>query len=171
MARRPRRVNLPQVQDCPAEDLVIHFPRCFAFIDAALARGGGVLVHCAGGVSRSAAVVAGYLMARRGLSFDQSLAALRASRPWVNPNPGFVAQLREFEAKGADASNWRAWRHVCPPEWLMCTQVVSLDGVTRRSHGGAACRQCIVSIAPPPERELPGALKGLSLGGSGAAPL
>jgi hypothetical protein len=143
---------------------VIHFPRCFAFIDAALARGGGVLVHCAGGVSRSAAVVLGYLMARRGLTLDQSLAELRRARPWVNPNPGFVAQLREFERRGADPAAWRAWRHVCPPEWLKCTQVVSLDGVATRTHGGD-CRQCIISIAPPAA----GAGGGSGGGGGGAS--
>jgi len=29
-----------QVQDRPGEDLVCHFPRCFAFIDAGIARNG-----------------------------------------------------------------------------------------------------------------------------------
>ncbi len=29
-----------QVQDTPSEDLVAHFPKCFAFMDAAFARGG-----------------------------------------------------------------------------------------------------------------------------------
>ena len=33
-------------------------------------------------------------------------------RPWVCPNIGFVAQLREFERLGKDTSKWRAWRHV-----------------------------------------------------------
>jgi hypothetical protein len=29
-----------QVQDVPSEDMVIHFPKCFDFIDNAIARGG-----------------------------------------------------------------------------------------------------------------------------------
>jgi hypothetical protein len=71
-----------------------------------------VLVHCAGGVSRSATVVLGYLMSRRGLTFDQSLTELRRARPWVNPNAGFVLQLREWERLGKDAAKWRPWAEV-----------------------------------------------------------
>jgi len=75
---------------------------------------GGVLVHCAAGISRSATFVIGYLMAREGLSFDAALESVRTVRPWVCPNVGFCAQLREFERIGTDCSKWRAWRHM----WL-----------------------------------------------------
>jgi hypothetical protein len=73
---------------------------------------GGVLVHCAAGVSRSATVVLGYLMARRGMSATDACTYLRTKRPWVNPNHGFRAQLEAFELLGCDTSKWRAWRHV-----------------------------------------------------------
>lgn len=56
-----------------------------------------VLVHCAAGVSRSASIVINYWMRREGMTFDAALARLRAIRPVVNPNPGFVQQLRKRE--------------------------------------------------------------------------
>lgn len=65
-------------------------------------------MHCGAGVSRSATVVLGYLMAREGLTFDAGLARLRAVRPAAAPNAGFAAQLREFERLGGDAARWRA---------------------------------------------------------------
>ncbi|KAF6255340.1 hypothetical protein COO60DRAFT_1627563 [Scenedesmus sp. NREL 46B-D3] len=71
-----------QVQDSPSEDLVAFFPKCFEFIDRAISRGGGVLVHCAAGVSRSATVVLGYLMARRNMDLQAAVQHLKAVRPW-----------------------------------------------------------------------------------------
>ncbi len=71
------------------------------------------MVHCAAGVSRSAMLVCGYLMSRPRLTLDQSLTQLRYVRPWVSPNPGFMAQLREYERLGCDSSKWMGWSSVC----------------------------------------------------------
>lgn len=56
-----------------------------------------VLVHCYYGVSRSAAIVLGYLMERENMSLDDSLKYLRIIRPQVKPNDGFLKQLKRFE--------------------------------------------------------------------------
>jgi atypical dual specificity phosphatase len=53
-----------------------------------------VLVHCAAGISRSASIVIDHLMRANGWDFDEALAQLRAVRPVVNPNAGFVGVLR-----------------------------------------------------------------------------
>lgn len=93
------------VQDEVDEDIVAHFPKCFSFIDAALkSEAGSCLVHCAAGRSRSAAVVVGYLMWSDGLAMDDALAQVRATRPCVALNPGFVDQLRAFESLEVRAS-------------------------------------------------------------------
>jgi hypothetical protein len=119
-------------------------------------------VHCAGGVSRSATVVLGYLMARHGLSFDQSLTHLRRVRPWVNPNAGFVLQLQEWERLGRGHSNWRPWREA----WAAA---VSSGGAA--SGAGDGCRQAVLSIPPPVDAAAgASALLGFSrlrVGGSG----
>jgi len=48
------------VDDTEYEDLLIHLPRAYRFIQEALNDGGRVLVHCVMGISRSATVVAGF---------------------------------------------------------------------------------------------------------------
>jgi len=128
--------------DQPSQRLPPHAADACAFIDAALhpggaqgesAQGGGrVLVHCAGGGSRSAAVVIAYMLhakARGTVSASSmsangggsegsaalsslgtvagALAHLKNVRPVVAPNWGFLEQLAEFEhqlAAGAPAA-------------------------------------------------------------------
>jgi len=56
-----------------------------------------VFVHCQGGTSRSAMVVAAYLMARDGSTRDEALTFLRARRPSIRPNPAFMGLLLEWQ--------------------------------------------------------------------------
>ncbi|KAL0348801.1 UNVERIFIED_CONTAM: Dual specificity protein phosphatase 1 [Sesamum angustifolium] len=81
------------------EDISItqYFDECFAFIDEARARGGGVLVHCFAGRSRSVTVVVGYLMFKNGMSFTEALQYVKTKRPVASPNSGFMLQLQEYE--------------------------------------------------------------------------
>lgn len=75
-------------------DLAPHIEACDAFIGAARARGGAVLVHCYAGQSRSAALVVAHLMAGgRGLSLMDAWALVRRARPCAQPNSGFLRQL------------------------------------------------------------------------------
>ena len=90
-------LRLP-LRDDEAEDVSVHFERAAAWVDAALAGGGAVLVHCHEGRSRSVALVAAWLMASRGLALREALAAMRAARPEAQPNPGFLAALAELDA-------------------------------------------------------------------------
>jgi len=59
------------------------------------------LVHCARGVSRSAAVCAAWLISCRDFSLVEALAQIRTARD-VNPNLGFIAGLRAIEKCGGD---------------------------------------------------------------------
>ena len=61
---------------------------------AARSSGGRVLLHCSQGVSRSASLAIAYLMWKRGGSFDEVLAAVKAIRGVANPNIGFTCQAR-----------------------------------------------------------------------------
>ena len=58
---------------------------------------GNVLVHCAQGVSRSATIVASYLMRKENMSCNDALAFIKYLRPVSRPNDGFRTQLKQLE--------------------------------------------------------------------------
>ena len=85
------------IEDKPDADVHEHFDRCRAFIAGACAEGGVVLVHCQMGRSRSATLLAAYLMAEHGMAWRAALEAVRCARPSVAPNSGFLRRLRVYE--------------------------------------------------------------------------
>jgi hypothetical protein len=64
---------------------------------ATSASGGGVLVHCIAGVSRSATIVIAHLVAARGMSLLDAAGLVKAKRKVVLPNRGFFAELVALE--------------------------------------------------------------------------
>jgi hypothetical protein len=61
------------------------------------------LIHCAFGISRSAAIVAAWLISRRKCTtVSDALAAVRQVRSGASPNLGFVAALRAIEQCDGD---------------------------------------------------------------------
>jgi len=103
------------VEDVDFADLLIHLPSACRFIDSALRSGGIVLVHCGQGLSRSAAVVAAYLMWSRRIDATQALEVVRGARDQIWVNVGFFEQLVLFELCRYAPSpsegiyvNWRA---------------------------------------------------------------
>ena len=83
--------------DLASEDLLTHFPATISFISEGQSKG-AVLVHCFYGKSRSATVVTAHLMHQYRITVERALDKVKAKRPCVNPNPGFMAQLRLWEA-------------------------------------------------------------------------
>lgn len=87
------------LEDNPFAELAAHLPATTAFLKDALKSSGGnarVLVHCVQGVSRSASVVVGYLVAEQGLPPARAIALVKARHPGAEPNFGFVRQLEEY---------------------------------------------------------------------------
>ncbi len=58
-----------------------------------------ILIHCALGVSRSASLVAFYMMKEKGWDYDTCYNYMKERRPIVDPNSNFVGQLREYYDK------------------------------------------------------------------------
>lgn len=90
-----------KLADNPGQDLVVPgFGPAFAFIDEALRsdKTNRVLLHCAGGGSRSAAIGIGYLL-HKGFfpTVQAAITHAQSVRPIVNPNFGFLEQLRTLE--------------------------------------------------------------------------
>ncbi|KAF9021429.1 phosphatases II [Hymenopellis radicata] len=85
------------VQDVNYADLLIKLPSAVQFIYDALSAGGTILVHCDTGNSRSAAVVAAFLMCCHGMSSASALAQIRQARETIWIRPGFQQQLVLYE--------------------------------------------------------------------------
>lgn len=86
-----------EVMDDPNVKLSAYFQDTNTFIHNAISEGGCVLVHCFAGVSRSASIVIAYLMKDQQLSYQSAFTLVQNRRPWINPNPGFLAQLKRYE--------------------------------------------------------------------------
>jgi len=86
------------IEDMPFADLLPHLPQTTSFIRLALASSPNarVLIHCAKGVSRSASIVAAYLVAVYGWTVPQAIEHIKAKRRIALPNLGFVMQLEEY---------------------------------------------------------------------------
>ncbi|XP_044497929.1 dual specificity protein phosphatase 1 isoform X2 [Mangifera indica] len=94
-----------EVMDREDTNLMLYFDECFNFIDEAKRLGGGVLVHCFMGISRSVTIVVAYLMKKHGMRLSQALAHVKCRRPQAAPNYGFISQLQQFEQNLQGASN------------------------------------------------------------------
>ena len=90
-----------EVYDDSDEDIAQHFEAAIAFVREGRAAG-GVFVHCFAGTSRSAALVAAYLIREEALDLEEALATIKRARASVRPNPGFMEQLGHWARDDAE---------------------------------------------------------------------
>jgi len=90
----------------------------------------GVLVHCASGISRSAAACLGWIMMRCNKTFDEAFALAKAARPKINPNFGFVQALHLLEAHGGNIE-------VARRTWKSANDLDDRDAVVREFRKSA----------------------------------
>jgi protein-tyrosine phosphatase len=91
-------LNLP-LRDLRQENIYQVFEKSSEFIKNALKNENGkVYVHCVCGVSRSATLIAAYLIKEYGFSTDQAVEYMQSKRGCVAPNSGFRDQLKRYEA-------------------------------------------------------------------------
>jgi protein-tyrosine phosphatase len=85
--------------DAEDSDFLKIFPMIFSFMDKFISKGLNLLVHCQVGMSRSATVTIGYLFWKnyRRTTIAKVLAQVKKKRPIVQPNRGFMGQLRALE--------------------------------------------------------------------------
>ncbi|XP_005109665.1 mucin-19 [Aplysia californica] len=85
------------VNDNYCEKLLPYFQEAFQFLDKVREANGCVLVHCLGGVSRSATLAIAYIMKHMRMSSDEAYRYVKDKRPTISPNFNFLGQLLEFE--------------------------------------------------------------------------
>lgn len=79
--------------DARREQEKVDRPTSFKNKEEKTTKGGRVLVHCTQGISRSATIVAAYLMWRKRETAARILTLIKNKRPKINPNEGFLDQL------------------------------------------------------------------------------
>ena len=100
-------------------DIKQHFRSCSSYITAALEAGGSILVHCALGMSRSAAVVIAHIMLTERMDVVEAIRDVKSRRPQAGPNPGFYSQLRAFgDELGVNRTAWESSAGAGSPSWL-----------------------------------------------------
>ncbi len=85
------------IDDNPKEPISKHFYTVHNIISNAIADKKNVIVHCAAGMSRSPTLVLAYLMIENKWCFEEAYNHIKAKRPYINPNIGFIKQLKELE--------------------------------------------------------------------------
>lgn len=88
--------KIVSIHDSGKEELRPHIDGCLGFMNEAITAGGGVLVHCFAGKSRSSSMVIAYLMLERGMEYFAAFDLVRSKRRQANPNPGFCMQLKDL---------------------------------------------------------------------------
>jgi protein-tyrosine phosphatase len=86
-----------RLEDAGESDLLGNFERIFDFVEDARANHTAILIHCEAGISRSATSVIAYLIKYHNMSLLEAFQFTKERRRIINPNTGFVEQLRRFE--------------------------------------------------------------------------
>eukprot|EP01114_Cavostelium_apophysatum_P005593 TRINITY_DN16783_c0_g1_i1.p1 TRINITY_DN16783_c0_g1~~TRINITY_DN16783_c0_g1_i1.p1 ORF type:complete len:347 (-),score=87.76 TRINITY_DN16783_c0_g1_i1:166-1206(-) len=88
------------VNDTSKDDIKKYFKDALDFIDEAKKSSAGskVLVHCAMGISRSSAIAVAWLMKENNWDLQTTIDYVKSHRSCIKPNPGFLEQLKVFEA-------------------------------------------------------------------------
>ncbi|CAF0862119.1 unnamed protein product [Didymodactylos carnosus] len=85
------------ILDLPAVSIHHYFDRLTERIHKNISQGKKTLIHCYVGRSRSATIVLAYLMRYKQMSLKEAFHFLRARRPIIGPNFGFIKQLIVYE--------------------------------------------------------------------------
>ncbi len=86
-----------EIHDNQFVKIIFRFEEAYKFISSGIASG-GVYIHCAAGISRSATLVIAYLMREYRVTYPQAYNFVASKRGCINPNDGFKSQLHYYDS-------------------------------------------------------------------------
>jgi atypical dual specificity phosphatase len=87
------------VEDRIASKLYVYFDLVADKINSIHLADGKLMIYCRAGMSRSASLCIAYFMKYHGMTVDEAYQYVRARRPIIHPNIGFMRQLRDYEKR------------------------------------------------------------------------
>jgi len=87
-------IGADDIEDC---NISVHFQEITDFIEAGRKKG-GVVIHCAAGVSRASTSCMAYMMIKEHWSLQAAHRRVHAVRSIIHPNSGFWRQLNDLQA-------------------------------------------------------------------------
>ena len=87
------------LRDTEDEDIITDFYRLVPIIHNELTNKRGVLVSCIFGRSRSASLLAAYLIKHRDMSAEEALQFIKSKRSQIDPNANYIRQLKQYEGE------------------------------------------------------------------------
>ena len=87
------------LKDIENEDILPEIEKLLPEIHKELTEQKGVLVSCVKGRSRSASIVAAYLIKYHKMTSNQAIEFIRSKRSQIEPNIGYLNSLKRFEEK------------------------------------------------------------------------
>ncbi|KAK6178100.1 hypothetical protein SNE40_012929 [Patella caerulea] len=109
------RYKIIPVEDTASADLYFWFKDAIQFIEQDREKGGKILVHCKGGVSRSATICLAYLMFTRCVGLEDAFDYIKSRRESISPNANFMMQLYNYEKIVISHSSTRSPSTNCRP--------------------------------------------------------
>uniref|UniRef100_A0A3Q0KMW0 protein-serine/threonine phosphatase n=1 Tax=Schistosoma mansoni TaxID=6183 RepID=A0A3Q0KMW0_SCHMA len=94
-----------RIYDDEQSTLLPYWEETHRFINEAKIMGTRCLVHCKMGISRSASTVIAYAMKENNWDLKTALSYVKARRPCVQPNPGFMRELHTYQGILEASSN------------------------------------------------------------------
>ncbi|XP_041371122.1 dual specificity protein phosphatase 1-like [Gigantopelta aegis] len=140
------RYKVIPVEDTVSEDLRTWFTEAIDFIEDERRSGGVILVHCSGGVSRSATVCLAYLMYSRSQSLEDAFEYIKCRREVISPNTSFMIQLSLFEK---ELISYKTSKTVSKPTLSPCRLYSHGFMTPSDNNSGFSFHGCDVTSASP----------------------
>ena len=144
-------------KDTTEFDIIPVAEKTFGLINDCVSKHHGVLVHCYGGINRSGAVAAAYLVSEKSMALCAAVECLRKRRGTVLTNQAFCRQLVQYcfqkglkllEPVLVRLETWELEKCKCPPDTPPFPRIIPGENQLR-------CAECLQPYREQPALRVP----------------